>query len=295
MVVPLAVTALTLGRALLVVAALLVITIIIASIIAVASTIITSIIIVTSTTIIITSVIISTIIFTAVLILITTVKPNFLLYINAAAAICREVTRFTAANISAGLYTVLENIKLNNIEYLNIGFNYSVEIYSVTTLINGRLGGSNTTTANSGDRSRSNRITGTKIIFNELIIIFESFSKIANGFKLFNKNVILKLRVLNTESIIDMRGNLRIQVVNFKAIVKFNLRNEIYKGLLELFLLYIFSYFKIFNIIANLNDNILIIIEGIKFGKISYSVYLFIKEAATTFKKFIFESFESKA
>ena len=68
-----------------------------------------------------------------------------------------------------------------------------------------------------------------------------------------------------------------------------------YKSFLKLLLLYIFNYFKIFNIIVNFNDNIFIIMKGVEFNKINYNICLLIREAATIFKKFIFESFEGKA
>ena len=110
-------------------------------------------------------------------------------------------------NINTSLYIIFENIKFNNIGYLNIGFYYSIKIYNITTLINNRFNSNSTTTANNRNRSGSGRIINIKIIFNELIIIFENFNKIANGLELFNKNIILKLRALNTESVTDTQNN----------------------------------------------------------------------------------------
>ena len=195
-----AVTALSLGRVLLIIITLLII-IIITSTVTVTS-IITSIIIIISTIIITT--IISIIIITIIFILITIIKLNFFLYINTTTVISRKVTRFTIANIGAGLYTVFENIRFDNIGYLDIGFYYSIKIYSITILINGRFGNNNINTANNRGRGGGNRVTGIRIIFSELIIICENFSEITNNFELFNKNVIFKLGALNIKGITDI-------------------------------------------------------------------------------------------
>ena len=112
-------------------------------------------------------------------------------------------------NINAGFYTVFENIKFNNIGYLNINFYYNVEVYNIIVLINGRFGSGSINTVNSGGCGGSSKITSVKIVFNKLIIIFESFSEIIGGFKLFNKNIIFKLKALNTKNITDTKGNFR--------------------------------------------------------------------------------------
>ena len=197
-------------RRVLIIVTLLIITVIIISIIIITSiitfiiTVITSIII----TIIIISAVISIIIIAAVLIFITTVGFNFFFYINTATIINRKVIVFTIAGISTGLYTVFKDIKFDNTGYLNVGFGYNIKIYSVTALINGKFG-----TVGGGGRGGGGGITGVSsviIIFSKLIVIFEGFSEVANGFKLFNKNVIFKLGVLNIKGVTNIQGNFRI-------------------------------------------------------------------------------------
>ena len=108
-------------------------------------------------------------------------------------------------NININFYTVFENIRFNNTGYLNIGFYYNIKIYNVTTLINSRFG----RVISSGGCSWSSGVASANriIIFSELIIIFENFSEIVGNFKLFNKNIIFKLKVLNIKSITNAESN----------------------------------------------------------------------------------------